>query len=709
MDIWKEEDFDPQSFAGELRNYPSLKSMVSTLRDFLTPSESGVNFVKETTLLLKLGWVRKYLEDVKVVFLVRSPYDVVSSFRTSGLYEKWDYEKRFQELAQIVTGKNELEPYKELLGSVNTNSETSKLAFLWVVQNFEAIKHLDAFENLILKYEDVLGDTRGSLEQVMQFMGLGMHEIQGRFIEETQSETLGGMYSAFRSKTTDRESRSFLRQKDADEIEHILNIAREVAPSVGIDFEKYFSSYLKPQIDSALPGTPRRLPSQEVKEFVRDRCEAPKEQVLAELMKQPIEFEGVYFSRYPITNAQFCSFLNATKTVNEEDLTYKYLNTFGERCRIQPKDGIYEVQQGYDSHPCTYVNWYACKAFCDWIGASLPSVQTIDNVLRKLVVDKVDLSEANLGEKFGGILPIMDMNYSNELLNLVGNTWKWTDSPHDTGITANEYGGAFNSSKHVWNQLSTRHKRFGASNLGFQVLLPQEKLNSLLIPTAEVSKLSELIDLMSQSQFSQVENIFLDLDGTLHDFRATARAGMTSVFDSIHQEYAIPVEALTKEYGLIMAEAEKQAFREGKTSREYRTERFSKLLGRFSIRDDARVSELVDKYGTVFEDNLRLEVDVQHALAALSKGFTLYLLTEGPLDAQQRTIEKLGISKYLSGIYTSGEYKKVKETGDLFTTALENLRCKPENVLVVGDSKQRDIRGANLCNLKSVLVTSFVR
>ncbi|MDP2586925.1 MAG: HAD-IA family hydrolase [Candidatus Komeilibacteria bacterium] len=700
-EVWKKHDFDPEIFAKELRDFPSLQEMMKTLQNFLTPSKERVNLVKETTFLLKLEWAREYLEHVKIIFLIRSPFAVISSFQANNLYDKWGYEERFHTIqGQLDTN---LEEYKDLSSAVNTDSEVSKLAFLWIVQNFEAMKNLDQFENVIVKYEQLLENTKVELERINDFMDLDFKEIQDQFIKESRTETLGNMYSTFNAKAGDKDKAgTYLTPAEISEIEKVLNAARKTAEDMGIDFDKYFS-YSTPVETKNNPKIKDQGIRPEQKEFNADSCLDSKELILQDILRNPIEFDKIYFSRFPITNTQFCSFLNAEKIKNEEDLTYKYLNTFGERCRIQFNDGMYMVQQGYGQHPCVYVNWFGCKAFCDWLGVKLPTSETIAPVLDYITSKDQDLSEVNIGEKIGGIVSVLDMNYRNELLNFIGNTWKWTDAP-DQEASANKYGGAFNSSKYAWNTLPKRHKRFGASNLGFQVNIPQITMDKLLIPDEKISHLKDLVGVLSQEDFAATENIFFDLDGTLHDFKATARIAMSEVYKEIKEKFSLQVDSLQKAYGDILAQAEKQAFQDGKTSFDYRTERFTALLKDFSIEDDKFVRELVEVYGNILEKNLTIDDTTVETLRYLSGKYKLFLLTEGPLDAQIRTIEKLGINDFFTKVYTSGQYGAIKETGDLFEVAQKDLQLQTDSIVIVGDTPSKDIRGANLTGIKSILM-----
>jgi putative hydrolase of the HAD superfamily len=708
--VWTEKDYNQSCFFEGLKSHPSLLALLKELQEFLVPSHTEINLIKETTFLLKLQWLRPHLEYIKIIFLIRSPYKVIDSFKKDNLYKKWGYDSRFNKMASQINSS--LKYYKGLFNEVNQQSEVSKLMFLWIVKNFEAIKNIDQFKNIIVKYEKLITYTQSELMRIMDFTDLGFDHKQSSFIKESQEETRGiNIYSSFRNKDRQlTEAAQYLTKDEVDEIERLLSYSERIAEEVGIDFTEVF--YRKPK---CITGQKDYLSIQNIdeqKEYSSEGCLLFIEEILDNLIKNSIKFEENYFSKFSITNAQFCSFLNASGIKNNQDQSYKYVNTFGERCRIRYVDGLYKAEKGFANNPCTYVNWYGCKAFCDWAGVQLPSKEIITKVVNAISFKNLDLTQINIGERIGKILSTEDLDYQEELLYFIGNIWKWTDAIDDE-VTANEYGGAFNSSKYDWSVVdSKRHKRFGASSLGFHVLIPRDKIDKNIEkrrvePHTEITQINELESILSQLEFSTVKNIFFDLDGTLHDFKIVARMAMSSVYDKIDNTYGIEVGDLQKVYGEIMEQVEKQAFSDGKKSYEYRKERFAKLLKHFSIENEGFVTELVELYGDIFESNLSIEGVTLDTLQSLSCDYKIFLITEGPLDAQLRTIKILDIEKFFQGIFTSGESGKIKETGELFDLARNKLNLQKNEVVIIGDSLARDIKGANIAGIQSILVKFF--
>lgn len=190
-----------------------------------------------------------------------------------------------------------------------------------------------------------------------------------------------------------------------------------------------------------------------------------------------------------------------------------------------------------------------------------------------------------------------------------------------------------------------------------------------------------------------IKALYFDMDDTLHSFSKSAGTAMNEVYNHILKKHALPLDRLKQTYAKIMAQTEKNAFFDGRTSREYRTERFTKLLAAFNVNDESTVRQLLDIYAETLERNMGLSDGVKDVLNRLSQKKPLYIVSEGPSDAQRRAIDILGLATYFQGVFISGEAKKIKETGELFQYALEQTAYKPEEVVLIGDSYARDVVG----------------
>ncbi len=82
-----------------------------------------------------------------------------------------------------------------------------------------------------------------------------------------------------------------------------------------------------------------------------------------------VEISSFRMSRYEITNAQFCNFLN--EKGNQTEGGVEWINLDGkwddERCRISKSGTKFVVASGYENYPVLYVSWYGAVAYCVWL------------------------------------------------------------------------------------------------------------------------------------------------------------------------------------------------------------------------------------------------------------------------------------------------------------------------------------------------------
>lgn len=156
---------------------------------------------------------------------------------------------------------------------------------------------------------------------------------------------------------------------------------------------------------------------------------------------------GFFIDRYPVTNAQFCKFLNEQGNCDEGgvewlDLKGKFQN---ERCHIQIKQGRFVVEPGFEEYPVIYVSWYGAKAYAEWAGKRLPTEQEWEKAARGIDGrvypwgNGFEETLCNTEEsKIGKTTPVN--SYPSGIspygcMDMAGNVWEWTDSWYDEDRT----------------------------------------------------------------------------------------------------------------------------------------------------------------------------------------------------------------------------------------------------------------------------------
>lgn len=78
------------------------------------------------------------------------------------------------------------------------------------------------------------------------------------------------------------------------------------------------------------------------------------------------------------------------------------------------------------------------------------------------------------------------------------------------------------------------------------------------------------------------------------------------------------------------------------------------------------------------------------------------VITEGPADAQEWTVQELGIRSYIDVLVTTNEVGKSKVDG-LFGIVLEKYGIAAEDIVYFGDNGIRDVQAARQEGIMAVL------
>ncbi|MGG6265485.1 SUMF1/EgtB/PvdO family nonheme iron enzyme [Leptolyngbya sp. AN03gr2] len=175
--------------------------------------------------------------------------------------------------------------------------------------------------------------------------------------------------------------------------------------------------------------------------------------------KQRIFLPSFYIGKYSITNTQFCAFLN--EKGNQIEGGSSWIDLSGEspadKCRIFENSGRYQVEDGFEDHPVTYVNWYGANSFCQWAGVELPSDQQWEKAARGIdgrsypwgnAPPNSHLTNYNEDGWSRDISPKPVNQYEAGrspfgCYQMIGNVWHWTSTFWTDGEVQAVRGGSF--------------------------------------------------------------------------------------------------------------------------------------------------------------------------------------------------------------------------------------------------------------------------
>ncbi|KAI4250375.1 MAG: hypothetical protein L6R42_008728 [Xanthoria sp. 1 TBL-2021] len=301
-----------------------------------------------------------------------------------------------------------------------------------------------------------------------------------------------------------------------------------------------------------------------------------------------------------------------------------------------------------------------------------------------------------------------DINFSQQLLSFkhpFGNGFLFSSDRERRIYTTDNPLGLFNTIQSN-TSINANIKNHGLLTTAEKDLI-ERNLSGLYMATYG-DRIQSIKDaLSSRTHFG------FDLDDTLHSFRKASGAASAAVFEhlasattSTPTKTPPTIEELKTTYTEILSRTTSTAFADGKTSTEYRKDRFTALMQAHNLNspnNEETLSHLLTLYKHTLQASLSLKPGAAHLLSKLkSLGKTIVVITEGPEDAQRWTLEQLGIAEKIDVLMTSNAIGKSKTEG-LFGEVLGRLGIAAEKMVVVGDSVARDVEPAKAEGILTVL------
>lgn len=176
--------------------------------------------------------------------------------------------------------------------------------------------------------------------------------------------------------------------------------------------------------------------------FLYGSKEDDKKAYQDEKPQRVIELPAFYIDIYPVTNEQYCRFLNEKKP-DKNDLK-KWIKLGGsykkEKCRIIQDGKSYMVEKGFEKYPVIYVTWYGATAYAEWAGKRLPTEEEWEKAARGTEGRKYPWGDewqpglCNSEESGIGMTSEVGKYSGGKSIfgcyDMAGNVWEWTASDY---------------------------------------------------------------------------------------------------------------------------------------------------------------------------------------------------------------------------------------------------------------------------------------
>ena len=193
----------------------------------------------------------------------------------------------------------------------------------------------------------------------------------------------------------------------------------------------------------------------------------------------------------------------------------------------------------------------------------------------------------------------------------------------------------------------------------------------------------------------QYKNIFFDLDDTLWAFSFNAR----DTFEEMYRKYEY--DRYFRSFGHFYELYEKRnielwaEYADGKvTKEELNRQRFLYPLEAVGEGDAALAKAFSDDFFAVIPTKSRLMPHAQKVLEYLAPKYNLYILSNGFQELQCHKMRSAGIDHYFKKVVLSDDIGVLKPWPEIFHFAMSATQSELRESLMVGDSWENDIKGA---------------
>jgi len=205
-------------------------------------------------------------------------------------------------------------------------------------------------------------------------------------------------------------------------------------------------------------------------------------------------------------------------------------------------------------------------------------------------------------------------------------------------------------------------------------------------------------------QHVKKKDIFFDLDHTIWDFEKNAEEALMELFD-LHNFVALGIasaisfiETYNRNNHRLWA-----LYHHGKiTKAELREARFADTFRELNIDPRLFPQTFEEDYLKLCPQKTYLFPHAHETLGYLREKYTLHLISNGFGDAAEIKITKCDLKKYFSTIVISETVGVHKPDPRIFHYAVENAKTTISDSVMVGDSIDADIRGAQNVGMDAI-------
>ncbi|MGL4388815.1 MAG: HAD family hydrolase [Brevinema sp.] len=196
-----------------------------------------------------------------------------------------------------------------------------------------------------------------------------------------------------------------------------------------------------------------------------------------------------------------------------------------------------------------------------------------------------------------------------------------------------------------------------------------------------------------------VKGVLLDLDDTLYPYKPCHEKALQAWVTQVSESLNISIEKALEEYNSARRCVNTQLHA---TASSHSRFLYSQKVSEKYQFNTQHVLVWEKAYWDTFISNMQLFPKVKSFLEECkNQQIKICLVSDMTTKIQFKKLLQLDIAHYFDYVVTSEESGQEKPLAYSFLLALHKLGLKAENVIMVGDSAQKDILGAELLNIKA--------
>ncbi len=189
--------------------------------------------------------------------------------------------------------------------------------------------------------------------------------------------------------------------------------------------------------------------------------------------------------------------------------------------------------------------------------------------------------------------------------------------------------------------------------------------------------------------------VLFDLDDTLFDHQSCSRDALGAVQQLDAGLAGVPMPELESLHGRFLEQLHADVMLGRVPLEEARRERFRRLLrATHTPASESLVAAMAAAYRDRYKEVRRPIRGAAALLAALKPRVLVGIVSNNLFDEQMEKLSVCGLQPFVDALIVSERVGVSKPHPAIFAAALEELRCAPDAVVMVGDSFAADIIGA---------------